>query len=212
MKKLLIICLLPIFTACYQGEAIEEPIETPIRITKETETIDVEKLKESCVILYVKKYTDNVTYSTHGSGVLIDYDKVLTVYHAVDDFTEFAINYNDSDKDYFCTLIKIKPKVDLAILKTPKENIQPVKIGNSDNIKSGDKIYVISSPQGEKNVVTTGKVISRYGENLIISSAKIEPGSSGGGVFNIKGELIGIMARQIKKKNESYFIPINKLK
>lgn len=216
MKKsvILIICLLVTLSACHDysevnsGDEEKPVINTPFA---EEETIDIEEVKNSCVMVSSSKREGDYIYGNQGSGVVIDYDKVLTCYHLTDEgVTDFEIQYNDSDKNYIATLESIQPEKDLAILKPSKQDVKPVKLGTE--IRLGEKIYIISSPQGKKNVVTTGTVVAPYYNGKILSSIQTKPGSSGGGVFNTKGELIGIVSSRIDEFNETYFVPLNNIK
>jgi serine protease Do len=149
----------------------------------EVQTVDVDKLKEACVLIVAVK--DNGMMQ--GSGVYVDYDQILTAQHVIDGASRFG-----TIDEEFSSVIKQDEKLDAALLK-PKGEVKPVKIGDSDEVMAGDKVIVISSPASEENVVTYSKVYEdTVADEILISSNGLSAGSSGGAVFNVKGELIGI--------------------
>jgi S1-C subfamily serine protease len=194
--------------------AIAEALGVPIEWKNsrvEIQTIDLERLKDSCVMIYggVGKVTNQ------SSGVLIDYDKVLTCYHAVDEgYDTFQIFYDDSTKANPVTLQDTAPTEDAAILTPADKTVKPVPIGDSDTVKVGDKVWVVSTPQGKKNTVKSSivKKIDYFTNNT--HGISIDPvtlgGSSGGGVFNNKGELVGILSAGDEKID--FIIPINDIR
>lgn len=148
----------------------------------EITTVDVERLKEACVSLY-----DNGEFC--GSGVYWDYNEVLTTYHmlkkgwAPDNTAEgWEVSKKDSDEE-----------TDSATLKS-SERIKPVKIGDSDEIGTGDKVIIIASPQGNEDTVEYTEVIGPdpYGNGFMVM-ATMGVGASGGAVFDMNGCLVGIL-------------------
>ena len=110
-------------------------------------TIDTEKLKEACVEIYC----ENTTNWSQGSGVYIDYGEILTCYHVVDGMTSYEI-----DDGYSASFADAAESQDAAVLKVDTD-IKPVKIGDSDEIEVGDKVYIISAPDGEADTVQAVK-------------------------------------------------------
>ena len=164
--------------------------------------VDTDKLKEACVMVYVSKDGKDIG---QGSGVLIGYDQILTCNHVVKPGDKYRVIYKDgSTAD--CSLVKTNIDTDAAILKPQKTNVKPVKLGDADEVKKGDKVYLISSPMQNFNVVTEGITDYVINEYWTIKG-KSSPGSSGGAVFNSTSELIGIA---VAGNNDSYdIIPIN---
>ncbi len=196
-------------------------IETVQPSTSPEPTIDTEALKDACVKIHVG--TDG-KYTHQGSGVLIDYDEILTCYHVVDegktmfkafyeDGTEKQCDLTDTADSYYNTTEGRTTDMDAAILRPEDTNVKPVKVGDSDTVDVGDKIYVISSPEGKKNVVTSGVVEAAGHDNGMYvygATAKTEPGSSGGAVFNSNGELVGIISSA--SGEYCWIIPINHIR
>ena len=180
----------------------------------EIQTIDLEKLKDSCVM--VRAGNEYGKYTEQASGVIIDYDEILTVYH-IADHAYFSFHYDDSTTFNSCTLNDYSTEQDAAILTPTNRTVKPVQIGDSDTVKIGDKVYVISCPDGEKNVVTSGAVISAdTHEGMFVHeiNTSIYGGGSGGAVFNSNGELVGILKALVEYGGikSNYFIPINDIR
>jgi len=178
----------------------------------EINTIDLEALKDSCVMVY---NGSGGVYRTRASGVLIDYDEILTCQHAIDEGNEYAVVYDDSEEYVKCALAQESVKQDAAILTPPDRSVKPVKIGDSDEVEVGDTVYIISSPHGEKNVITSGEVLrfSRFdGLAVFVTTANTTGGSSGGAVFNEQGELIGIVDGGSDDNSRNYIVPINNIR
>lgn len=106
---------------------------------------------------------------------------------------------------------------DLVILKVKGVNLPVVKLGDSDKIKPGEKVYVIGSPEGLENSITDG-IISGIREpsrnqKVIQISAPISHGSSGGPVFNEKGEAIAVATSMLEDaQNLNFAMPVNLIK
>lgn len=178
----------------------------------EITTLDIEKLKDSCVM--VRGGDVKGTYTEQASGVIIDYDEILTVNH-VADHTYFAIHYDDSTAFIHCSLTDTAPSEDAAILTPENRDVKPVPVGDSDTVKVGDTVYVVSCPDGKKNVVTSGKVIdSGWYDGIFIYEINtvVLGGGSGGAVFNTSGELIGILDALSDTEDSNYFTPINNIR
>ncbi|MBQ7642874.1 MAG: trypsin-like peptidase domain-containing protein [Clostridia bacterium] len=108
--------------------------------------------------------------------------------------------------------------VDCALIQLDSFPIgaKPVKIGNSDNIKNGERIYYIGNSLGEGLCITSGIISDRSRKTaydrypLIMTDAATNPGNSGGPMFNEKGEVIGLhVSARINAVGMKYAIPIN---
>ncbi len=115
---------------------------------------------------------------------------------------------------------------DIALLHfDARQNPAVVGLGNSDNIQPGEKVFAIGTPHGQEGTVSEGNISNRNrdfnGRKLIQFTAPISPGSSGGGLFNNAGEVIGITSASLNisqgpqagtTQNLNYAVPINELK
>jgi serine protease Do len=135
-----------------------------------------------------------------GSGFFFDNDgHVITNNHVIQDAEEIAVILND-DTRLDAKVIGRDPKTDIAVLKVePVARIQPVTFGDSDDVRVGDWVIAIGNPFGFGGTVTAG-IISARGRDInagpyddfLQSDASINRGNSGGPMFNLDGEVIGI--------------------
>ena len=139
-----------------------------------------------------------------GSGVIVDSKNgyILTNNHVVEDMDVIRVKLIDK-REYEATIVGTDPKTDLAVLQIEADNLNDVKLGNSDQIRVGEWVMAVGSPFSENlsHTVTTG-IISALGrsnimnaqsyEDFIQTDAAINPGNSGGALLNMDGELIGI--------------------
>jgi serine protease Do len=136
-----------------------------------------------------------------GSGFIIDPEGyIVTNYHVIAEAEEVEVILND-DRHFKATIVGYDAKTDLALLKISTTKPLPyVKFGNSDIAKVGDWVLAIGNPFGLGGTVTAGIIsaISRdinmggFVDNFIQTDAAINKGSSGGPMFNMDGEVIGI--------------------
>ena len=135
-----------------------------------------------------------------GSGFIIDAKGiVVTNNHVIKGAEDILVRVN-GDKEYKVTIIGSDPLSDIAVLKIETKNkFIPVKFGDSDKARIGDWVIAIGNPFGLGGTVTSGIIsarnrsigLSRY-EDFIQTDASINQGNSGGPLFNMDGDVIGI--------------------
>ena len=137
-----------------------------------------------------------------GSGFVIDAAEgfIVTNNHVIADADEITVNFTDGSK-LTAKLVGTDPKTDIAVLKVdPKGRaLKAVKFGDSDKARVGDWVMAIGNPFGLGGTVTVG-IISAHNRNInagpydsfIQTDASINKGNSGGPLFNMDGEVIGI--------------------
>ena len=135
-----------------------------------------------------------------GSGFIIDEKGiVITNNHVIQDADDIIVRV-DGDKDYKAKVIGADPLSDIAVLQLKtKEKFTPVKFGNSDKARIGDWVIAIGNPFGLGGTVTSGIIsarnrsigLTRY-EDYIQTDASINSGNSGGPLFDMNGDVIGI--------------------
>ena len=135
-----------------------------------------------------------------GSGFIIDENgTVITNNHVIDGADTIKIKVN-GDKEYEAKLIGKDPLMDIAVLRIiSKDKFKSVVFGDSDKARVGDWVIAIGNPFGLGGTVTSGIIsarnrnigLSRY-EDFIQTDASINIGNSGGPLFNMNGEVIGI--------------------
>ena len=138
--------------------------------------------------------------SALGSGFIIDESGiVITNNHVIKDADDIYVRAN-GNKDYKATIIGADPLSDIAVIKIDsKDKFKPVKFGDSDKARIGDWVIAIGNPFGLGGTVTAGIIsarnrsigLSRY-EDFIQTDASINSGNSGGPLFDMEGNVIGI--------------------
>ncbi|MCR5034126.1 MAG: trypsin-like peptidase domain-containing protein [Clostridia bacterium] len=165
-----------------------------------------------------------------GSGfILSDDGYIITNYHVIEDAEEIKVTTYD-DKTYDAKLVGCDEDNDLAVLKIDAEDLSPVILGDSDKMNVGDNVVAIGNPLGELTFsLTQGAVsalnrsitIGNMSMNLIQTDCAINSGNSGGALFNMKGEVIGITNAKYSSSgytgeasidNIGFAIPINSVK
>lgn len=143
-----------------------------------------------------------------GSGVIIDGDgRIVTNNHVVAGAIDDTVQVTLSDgRIYDATIIGLDPSTDLAVVQLvdPPTDLQPASFADSDDVLVGNPVMAVGNPLGLANTVTTGIVsavsrpVSTMDEssyvvtNAIQIDAAVNPGNSGGPLFNASGEVIGI--------------------
>lgn len=171
--------------------------------------VDIAKNAESIVMLNCTT-TDG---DAIGSGVIISSSgEIVTNYHVIEGATSISVSFNDGSQYGGDVYVQDYDKsLDLAIIKINKTGLKAVTIDDSSTVKQGESIVAIGSPYGFFNTVTDG-IISAIRNNGFQISAAINPGSSGGGLFNSKGKLIGITYSGVTEAdNLGFAIPVNNL-
>ena len=138
--------------------------------------------------------------SALGSGFIIDVEGIVITNNHVIQGAEDILVRVDGEKEYKAKVLGTDPLSDIAVLKIEsKEKFTPVKFGNSDNARIGDWVIAIGNPFGLGGTVTSGIIsarnrdigMNRY-EDFIQTDASINVGNSGGPLFDMNGDVIGI--------------------
>ena len=169
-------------------------------------------------------YGQNQVESGAGSGVIISSDGyILTCAHVVDGASTITVTIGD--KDYTATLVGEDTTSDIAVIKIDADGLTPATVGNSDSLKVGQSVMAVGNPLGELGGTVTGGMISALNRSVTIQGsssvntmsliqmdASVSPGNSGGGLFNINGELVGIVNAKSSSSDAEglgFAIPIN---
>ncbi|MDY8134549.1 S1C family serine protease [Aquimarina sp. 2201CG5-10] len=140
-----------------------------------------------------------------GSGVIISEDGlILTAAHVVDFANEVSVKLQNGTS-VKADVLSASSAADVALLKlrTAPTNLKPVKVGNSDTAKIGEQIIIIGAPLGLEHSLSVGHISRKMRKNMLTNGemagfiqtdASINQGNSGGPMFNLKGELIGIVS------------------
>lgn len=176
---------------------------------------------------YFRRFFDQLPNMPHrqprtslGSGFVISADgHILTNAHVTEDAEKITVGLSDR-RELPARVVGKDPRSDIALLKIEAEDLPVVKIGDSRELKVGQWVLAIGSPFGFEHSATQG-IISALGRSLpsdtyvpfIQTDAAVNPGSSGGPLFNLDGEVIGINS-QIYSRTGGYMglsfaVPIN---
>lgn len=145
-----------------------------------------------------------------GSGFIVSPDgTILTNAHVVKDATDVTVKLTDR-REFRAKVLGSDPKTDIAVLKINANNLPVVTLGSTQNLRVGEWVLAIGAPFGFENTVTAG-VVSAKGRSLpddsavpfIQTDAAVNPGNSGGPLFNAKGEVVGINS-QIYSQSGGY--------
>lgn len=168
---------------------------------EEMTTINVYEKVTPCIVVIDADISDGIS---SGTGVIIDKSGIiLTSSHVIENTSDINITLYNNEKYKAKLLAIMGENNDLALLKIdPKKSLTTAKLGDSKRVKVGQKVLAIGNPFGFNGTLTTG-IISRidYERNKIQTDAAINPGSSGGPLVNLDGEVIGI--------NQSIYNPDN---
>ena len=160
-----------------------------------------------------------------GSGVIISDDGyILTCAHVVDGASNVTVTVGDTD--YTATVVGSDTASDVAVLKIDAEGLTPAVVGDSDALAVGESVMAVGNPLGNLSGTVTNGIVSALNRDVSIQSndgsvlnltliqtnASISPGNSGGGLFNMAGELVGIVNAKSEDSGAEglgFAIPIN---
>lgn len=218
--------------------------------SRETSVINIAQIDTSKEMTPAEVYAQNVNstvgirtsittnywgYQTQaaaaGSGFILSADGyILTNYHVVEDSNSITVSLYDGT-EYDATLVGCDESNDIAVLKIDAEGLMPVVLGDSDNLNVGDQVVAIGNPLGELTFSLTTGVVSALNRevtlssnvtmNLIQTDCAINSGNSGGALFNLYGEVIGITNAKYSSSGSSseasidnigFAIPINSVR
>ena len=169
-------------------------------------------------------YGQSQVESGAGSGVIISSDGyILTCAHVVSGASNITVSIGD--KDYPATLVGEDTTSDIAVVKVDATGLTPATVGNSDNLKVGESVMAVGNPLGELGGTVTSGIVSALNRSVTIQGtsstntmsliqmdASVSPGNSGGGLFNMNGELIGLVNAKSSSSDAEglgFAIPIN---
>lgn len=175
-------------------------------------------LKPSVVNISVVREQGHFQADGQGSGLILTADgEILTNAHVVRGASDIVVKLHDG-RELEARVLGTDTNTDLALLKLQNvEDLQPVKLGNSDKLEVGEWVMAIGNPYGLEATVTVG-VLSAKGrvigagpyDDFLQTDTSINPGNSGGPLFNIHGEVVGINTAILKQgQGIGFSIPVN---
>ncbi|HET8578696.1 MAG TPA: trypsin-like peptidase domain-containing protein [Methylomirabilota bacterium] len=151
------------------------------------------------------------TESGVGSGVLISPDgRVITSAHVVQTADEITVEFLSGDT-IPARVVASEPEADVSLLQLDRPPARPVvaRLGDSDRVAVGDQIFIVGAPYGIGHTLTVGHISARHKPNTVYSAmsraeflqtdAAINQGNSGGPMFSMQGDVIGIVSHIISK-------------
>lgn len=156
-----------------------------------------------------------------GSGVIVREDGyIATNYHVIQGATNINVTLHNGDS-YSASIVGSDPSTDIAVIKIDASGLSTATIGDSSKVDVGDLAVAIGNPLGQLGGTATTGIISALDRTLEVegttltllqTDAAINGGNSGGGLFNNKGELIGIVeskASAVGVEGLAFALPIN---
>lgn len=171
------------------------------------------------------------TSAASGSGFVLTADGyIITNHHVIEGATKIKVTTYGGES-YTAKLIGYDQSNDLAVLKIEAKDLSPVVIGDSDNMNVGDNVVAIGNPLGELTFSLTAGAVSALNREITLSSGitmdliqtdcAINSGNSGGALFNMYGEVVGITNAKYSSNSSSgqasidnigFAIPMNNVK
>lgn len=169
------------------------------------------------------------TSAASGSGFIITDDGyIITNYHVIENSDSITVSLYDGTA-YTAELTGYDESNDIAVLKVDAEGLTPVVVGDSDNLNVGDSVIAIGNPLGELTFSLTSGAVSALDREITLSNSvtmdliqtdcAINSGNSGGALFNLYGEVIGVTNAKYSSSgtgasidNIGFAIPINHVK
>ncbi len=197
-------------------------------------TRDLVSAVRDCIV-YIQVYVDyrgeKILYGS-GSGIVISNDGyILTNNHVVTGMSSYTVQVCTTDpktgtgftQDYDATLVGSDSDTDIAVLKIKANNLQAAVLGDSDSLHLGDDVVIIGNPMGLQTSVSKcvvsglNRQISSNDRALssIQTDAAINSGNSGGAMFNMYGEVVGVVNEKLindYSENLGFAITINEAK
>jgi len=208
MKRLLSAAVVVGLLACF---AVAVPAQTPGEVFR--------KVAPSVVVIRAKGRDIGTSgqsrFAETGSGVLISPDgKVMTAAHVVHAMDEINVEFLGGET-VKAKVVASEPAADLSLLqleRVPKD-AKSSPLANSDPIQVGDPVIIVGAPYGLSYSLSNGLISARWKPNTVYktmplaeffqTTATINTGNSGGPMFDMKGEVIGIVSHNISKSGGS---------
>src|SRR5579863_2459554 len=145
-----------------------------------------------------------------GSGVAVASEEVATNCHVIEGGMHIAVRHGNAS--WSASVTHADPDHDICLLAVPDLNAKLAKIRAASTLVVGERVYAVGAPQGLELTLSEGVVSGlRYldaGSTLVQTTAPVSHGSSGGGLFDSHGELVGITSYALAKgQNLNFAVP-----
>ena len=182
----------------------EEIPEFTLRFSEPGGELTLQELYRECAdsIVSITGYTDGTEGYYWGSGIVLSEEGlILTNTHLIEDCDSATVTLTD-DRSFDALLVGADAMSDIAVLKIDADGLKPASFGDSAKLQVGDRVAAIGNPIGaEFHLTLTEGIVSgmdrgvgQYGRNItaIQNTAAINEGSSGGALFNMYGQVVGV--------------------
>ena len=222
---------------------------TVLQGSRENTVLDVKNIDTSKQLTAAEVYAQNVnstvgittsinstnfwgyttTAAASGSGFIISEDGyIITNYHVIEGASSIKVTTYSGDS-YDATVVGYDESNDIAVLKVNATGLSPAVIGDSDNMNVGDSVVAIGNPLGELTFSLTSGAVSALNREVTLSNGvtmdliqtdcAINSGNSGGALFNMYGEVVGITNAKYSSSSNSeasidnigFAIPMNRV-
>jgi S1-C subfamily serine protease len=178
----------------------------------------IAKSANGAVVSIVMSDNDGHALS-QGSGFLVSKDgRIVTNYHVIETGSSALIKLPNGAFFLVDGVLALDKSRDVAVIKARGEDFHTVPLGNSDQLQVGEEVVAIGSPLSLESTVSNGivsglRTVEEEGGKFLQITAPISPGSSGGPLFNMAGEVVGITTLHVRSgENLNFAIPINDVK
>ena len=202
MKNLILSILFLAFIQCCIGQAQAQQLRE--MFSKTNPSVVVIRTVERRV---APQQQGLVSLPGLGSGVVISSDgKILTAAHVVQAADQVSVEFADGRKER-AHVIASYPRADIAIVQLdfPPAGLVPAELGDSDAVQVGDDVFIIGAPYGLSHSLTVGHISGKHTSKesiaglakveMLQTDAAINQGNSGGPMFNMAGEVVGIVSQ-----------------
>lgn len=202
-------CLMnPLFRLCLIVCALSLPLEAGAKSAADV----FEEVSDSVVIVYGKDRQSQVV--SLGSGVVVGAGEVVTNCHVIVDASDLSVKYKDSE--YPAARKHSDFERDVCSLTTQSLKATAVRLGGTQTLKVGQRVYAIGAPRGLELTLSEGIISSLRevkGGRYIQITAPISAGSSGGGLFDEEGRLVGLPTFYLSEGQQLNFaVPVEWVK
>lgn len=202
----------------------QKPVDREMTVVEVAETCT-----KSVVNITVKEkkkgYTGGSTYTEtvtgYGTGVIYRQDGyIVTCYHVIEGADMILVSL-ENETEYAAQLVGYDDRFDLAVLKVEDADLPATALGECDQLRAGEGVVIIGNPLGSFGSSVSAGVLSSTARELTIegiplrlmqTDAAVNPGNSGGGMFNMHGQLIGIVNAKMSAsgiEGLGFAIPLN---
>jgi len=169
------------------------------------ETAELKGLKDSVVTIYTANPAKGEVYQ--GSGFAVKDDTVVTNLHVVYEKCkdkELPVIVVSQEEAFYGEALYCDFERDIALLAVKGHPFKPIRFGK--RLKRGEKVFIVGNPEGEGIRIVQGEVLNLLGpDELIQTDVYVKEGNSGSPLFNMKGEVIGMMTFQIHGEERRSF-------